>query len=132
MNLAGGMVLFALFCIVLVLLAKCLAGDHQRFSGFDTRLLWVPAGAGLAWALVAITSRKANRTLALAVMLLSVVLAAAVAVLDHYNVVITYGKWLERGCPDEWSRAASPAPQPEQGEALLPDPARGIDIIKRL
>ena len=111
-DLAGWLVLFALFCIVLVLVAKALhTGGENRFAGFDARILLGASAAGLAWAVVAGLTRMSGRTLVALLVLMSVVLAVAVVVLDQLNVLITYEEWVRRGYPEPWSRGPGDGPE---------------------
>jgi hypothetical protein len=107
-NLAGWLVLFSFFCIILVLVAKALqTGGENRFAGFDIRILLGASAAGLAWAIVAGLTRMSGRTLVALLVLMSVILAVAVLVLDQMNVLITYETWVRRGYPEPWTRGVS-------------------------
>ena len=70
--------------------------------GFDVRQAWLPSGLAFLWGLMGLLRPGGNRRASVALIGVSVLLAALVLVLDQFNLLVQYDRWIERGMPERW------------------------------
>jgi len=92
------------------LLAVCVVSSRRAFSnqysnhwGFDTFLLGCSCVVPVVWALAGLGLRpRAWRALIILGVLAGVTMIG-LFIFHHYNVLVNYDTWLERGMPERWT-----------------------------
>lgn len=77
-------------------------GNHWAF---ETRLFYLPAIPAALWGVMELLLwRRRGWWLPVLVILSAAALAGLVFVLDYYNVLVQYERWIGRGFPAAWTR----------------------------
>ncbi|MCY2929072.1 MAG: hypothetical protein NTV86_06180 [Planctomycetota bacterium] len=86
-------------------LANARAGCGQ--IAYDIRQVYLPCGLACLWGILGLTRPGGRRGVALVLIAVSVLLAVLVLVLDQFNLLVEYGRWLSRGMPAPWQWGAA-------------------------
>ncbi|MCY2925314.1 MAG: hypothetical protein NT031_07725 [Planctomycetota bacterium] len=87
------------------------AGTEERLVQFDVRQAWLPSGLACLWGVMGLARPGGNRRAAWCLIAASAILAATALVLDQFNLLVEYHRWLERGMPAPWQWGGG-APKP--------------------
>jgi phosphatidylserine synthase len=84
-----------------VILRRVLTDERNHWAA-DIRVLVVPSIMLLSMSVFGFVSRKTLRIPAVLFGVLAILITALVFVLDHWNVLVQYEAWLDRGMPERW------------------------------
>ena len=86
------------------------AATEPGHVGFDVRQAWLPCGLACLWGVLGLARPGGNRWAAWCLIAASAILAATALLLDQFNLLVEYHRWLERGMPDPWQWGGAPKP----------------------
>ena len=74
---------------------------------YDIRQVWLPCGLGCLWGVLGLVRPGGRRRVAVALIVVSALLATLVLLLDQFNLLVEYHRWLARGMPAPWQWGAA-------------------------
>lgn len=78
------------------------AATGEGHVAFDVREAWLPCGLACLWGVLGLVRPGGNRRIAVCLIAASVLLAVTALVMDQFNLLVEYDRWIERGMPGRW------------------------------